>query len=84
MESVRKLLVDKGLSSVRLVVNAERMVIAEARRTYTYLNLFGYPVDAVICNRLIPQTVTERMRLVDERAGNRAVRFGSQPDQPGA
>jgi arsenite/tail-anchored protein-transporting ATPase len=59
LESVRKLLVDKGLSSVRLVVNAERMVIAEARRTYTYLNLFGYPVDAVICNRLIPETVTD-------------------------
>src|SRR5207237_4325472 len=38
---------------------AERMVIAEARRTYTYLNLFGYAVDAVVCNRLIPQTVTD-------------------------
>jgi len=35
------------------------MVIAEARRTYTYLNLFGYAVDAVVCNRLIPQTVTD-------------------------
>ena len=34
-------------SSVRLVVNPERMVIAEARRTYTYLSLFGYRVDAV-------------------------------------
>ena len=59
LESVQKLLVDQGLTNVRLVVNAERMVIAEARRTYTYLNLFGYAVDAVICNRLIPQTVTD-------------------------
>jgi arsenite-transporting ATPase len=59
LEAVQKLLVDQGLTNVRLVVNAERMVIAEARRTYTYLNLFGYAVDAVICNRLIPQTVTD-------------------------
>ena len=59
LESVQKLLVDQGLTNVRLVVNAERMVIAEARRTYTYLNLFGYAVDAVVCNRLIPQTVTD-------------------------
>ncbi|MGZ4145199.1 MAG: ArsA family ATPase, partial [Actinomycetota bacterium] len=59
LESVQKLLVDQGLTNVRLVVNAERMVIAEARRTYTYLNLFGYAVDAVICNRLIPSTVTD-------------------------
>jgi arsenite-transporting ATPase len=59
LEAVQKLLVDQGLTNVRLVVNAERMVIAEARRTYTYLNLFGYAVDAVICNRLIPTTVTD-------------------------
>jgi arsenite-transporting ATPase len=59
LEAVQKLLVDQGLTNVRLVVNAERMVIAEARRTYTYLNLFGYAVDAVICNRLIPSTVTD-------------------------
>jgi arsenite-transporting ATPase len=35
------------------------MVIKEAQRTYTYLNLFGYPTDLVVCNRLIPQTVTD-------------------------
>jgi arsenite/tail-anchored protein-transporting ATPase len=59
LEGVRKLLSDKTTSSVRLVVNAEKMVIAEARRTYTYLNLFGYAVDAIVCNRLIPATVTD-------------------------
>ncbi|MGH2830336.1 MAG: ArsA family ATPase, partial [Actinomycetota bacterium] len=59
LEAVRKLLIDKDVSTVRLVVNAERMVIAEARRTYTYLNLFGYRVDAVICNRLLPESITD-------------------------
>ena len=39
------------------MVNPERMVIAEARRTYTYLSLFGYRVDAVVANRLLPDTV---------------------------
>jgi arsenite/tail-anchored protein-transporting ATPase len=42
---------------VRLVVNPERLVIAEARRTHTYLALFGYHVDAVIANRILPDDV---------------------------
>jgi arsenite/tail-anchored protein-transporting ATPase len=46
-------------TSVRLVVNPERMVIAEARRTATYLALFGYSVDAVIANRLLPDEVVD-------------------------
>jgi arsenite/tail-anchored protein-transporting ATPase len=59
LEGVRKILTDEKTSSVRLVVNPERMVIAEARRTYTYLLLFGYRVDAVIANRIIPESVTD-------------------------
>ena len=45
---------DPSVTSVRLVVNPERMVIAEARRTFTYLSLFGYQVDAVVVNRVLP------------------------------
>jgi len=59
LEDVRGLLTDQTTSTVRLVMNAERMVIAEARRTYTYLNLFGYRVDAAICNRLLPDEVND-------------------------
>jgi arsenite-transporting ATPase len=59
LDGVRKILTDEKTSSVRLVVNPEKMVIAEARRTYTYLSLFGYRVDAVIANRIIPDTVTD-------------------------
>jgi arsenite-transporting ATPase len=40
-------------------VNPEKMVISEARRTYTYLSLFGYRVDAVVVNRIIPDSVTD-------------------------
>jgi arsenite/tail-anchored protein-transporting ATPase len=56
---VRDLLTDGRRTSVRLVVNPERMVIAEARRTHTYLSLFGYHVDAVVANRLLPDDVAD-------------------------
>jgi arsenite-transporting ATPase len=59
LDGVRQLLTDEATSTVRLVVNPERMVIAEARRTYTYLSLFGYRVDAVIVNRLLPEEVED-------------------------
>lgn len=49
------LLSDPDLTSMRLVVNPEKMVIKEAQRTYTYLNLYGYVTDAVICNRVFPE-----------------------------
>jgi arsenite-transporting ATPase len=59
LDGVKELLCDASRSSVRLVVNPERMVIAEARRTHTYLSLFGYRVDAVVVNRLLPGGVTD-------------------------
>jgi len=59
LDGVRELLTDPEVTSVRLVVNPERMVIAEARRTYTYLSLFGYRVDAVVANRLLPDDITD-------------------------
>ncbi|MDP8969714.1 MAG: ArsA family ATPase, partial [Actinomycetota bacterium] len=59
LQGVREILTDGDVTTVRLVVNAEKMVIAEARRTYTYLSLFGYHVDAVVVNRLIPDEVAD-------------------------
>jgi arsenite-transporting ATPase len=57
--SVRSLLTDADRASVRLVVNPERLVVAEGRRTATYLSLYGYRVDAVIANRLLPTSVQD-------------------------
>jgi arsenite-transporting ATPase len=59
LAAVRELLADGDITTVRLVVNPEKVVIAEARRTATYLALFGYRVDAVIVNRLLPDEVTD-------------------------
>ena len=41
-------------SSVRLVLTPENVVLAEARRSYTTLSLFGYRVDGVVANRVFP------------------------------
>jgi arsenite-transporting ATPase len=59
LDGVKAILADPERSSIRLVVNPERMVIAEARRTYTYLSLFGYRVDAVVANRLLPEDIAD-------------------------
>ena len=59
LDGVRELLCDTERTSVRLVVNPERLVVAEARRTHTYLSLFGYRVDAVVANRLLPDAVSD-------------------------
>ncbi len=55
IETMREILTDPRSSSVRLVVNAEKMVIKEAQRAFTYLNLYGYATDLVVCNRLLPE-----------------------------
>lgn len=57
VERARRLLQDPEITTVRLVTNPEKMVIAETRRAYTYLCLYGYPVDAVIVNRYLPEEV---------------------------
>ena len=52
---VQEILQDPQITSARLVMNPERMVIQEAKRAYTYLQLYGYGVDAAIVNRVIPE-----------------------------
>jgi arsenite/tail-anchored protein-transporting ATPase len=59
LDKLQKILSDPKKSSVRLVLNHEKMVIKEAQRTYTYLNLFGFATDAVVANRLIPDEVSD-------------------------
>jgi len=54
LSEVRALLVDPATTSVRLVLTPEAVVVAEARRTLTSLSLYGYRVDGVVANRVIP------------------------------
>ena len=70
IDGVKDLMSDPGVTSARLVVNPEKMVIDEARRTYSYLGLFGYGVDGVVVNRVLPDAVSdpyfERWRAIQK------------------
>jgi arsenite-transporting ATPase len=57
--AMNEILRDRSRCSIRLVMNPDKMVIGEAMRTFTYLNLYGYLTDAVIVNRLFPAGVGE-------------------------
>jgi arsenite-transporting ATPase len=57
LDGIKEILSDPEITTARLVMNPEKMVIAEARRTYTYLGLFGYGVDSAIVNRVLPEAV---------------------------
>jgi arsenite-transporting ATPase len=54
---MNEILRDTESVSVRLVMTPDRMVVDEARRTFTYLNLYGYLTDAVVVNRVFPAEV---------------------------
>lgn len=55
LNSIHQVFSDPDITSIRLVLNLEKMVINETQRAYTYLNLYGYPVDSAIVNRVMPK-----------------------------
>jgi arsenite/tail-anchored protein-transporting ATPase len=59
LEGVDKVLLDREVTSVRLVTNAEKMVVRETQRAFMYFCLYGLVVDAVIVNRLFPDTIQD-------------------------
>ena len=79
MIDMNEILRDRERASIRLVMNPDRMVIKEAQRTFTYLNLYGYLTDAVVVNRIFPDEVAggyfgdwhgrQRDRLDEVRSG---------------
>jgi arsenite-transporting ATPase len=57
--ALKETLTEPSTTSVRIVLNPEKIVLEETQRAYTYLNLYGYPVDCVIANRILPNEVTD-------------------------
>ena len=51
---LQELLQDPEICTVRLVCIPEKMVVEETKRNYMYLNLYGYQVDRVFMNRILP------------------------------
>ena len=59
LAEMKEILDNKEKTSIRLVVNPEKMVIKETQRAFTFFNLFGYAVDLIIVNRLLPVEVKD-------------------------
>jgi len=65
MRAVQRLLTSDH-TSVRLVLTPERVVIAESRRTWTSLSLYGFVVDAVVVNRVFPDAAADDSRVTPD------------------
>ncbi len=65
--AMNEILRDHEHVSIRLVTTPDRMVVDEARRTFTYLNLYGFLTDAVVVNRVFPEEVGEYFGAWRER-----------------
>lgn len=59
LDGVDRLLLDNAVTTVRLVTNAEKMVIRETQRAFMYFSLYRMTTDAVIINRLFPDSITD-------------------------
>ncbi|KAA3664653.1 MAG: ArsA family ATPase [Chloroflexi bacterium] len=56
---LRETLSDPTVSSYRVVLQPEKMVVREAERAVSYLGLFNYPVDSVVINRILSEDAAE-------------------------
>ncbi|MGH9630033.1 MAG: ArsA family ATPase, partial [Bryobacteraceae bacterium] len=59
LEGIDALLSDPKVTSVRLVTNAEKMVLRETQRAFVYFSLHGLTVDSILVNRVLPQSVSD-------------------------
>lgn len=60
IKRLKKILQDKDITSVRLILNPERIIIKETQRLWTYLCLFEIGTDAVIINKIIPENISSK------------------------
>jgi arsenite-transporting ATPase len=57
--TLKELLSEPETTSVRIVLNPEKIILEETQRAYTYLNLYEYSIDCVIANRILPDEVRD-------------------------
>ena len=77
LEGIDQLLINPEITTVRLVTNPEKIVIKETQRAFMYFCLYGLAIDAVIINRIFPETADSsffdawkqtQQRYIDEAA----------------
>ena len=66
MSKVKNILEDPERTTVRLVLNPEKMVIRETMRAYTYLSLYSKNVEALVVNRVLPPEAADSPFLADK------------------
>jgi len=59
LKGVDQVLVDPKITTVRLVTNPEKVVLKETQRAFMYFCLYKMNIDAIIMNRILPETVTD-------------------------
>ena len=82
VHEIKELLTESESSSIRLVCNPQKMVIKESQRVYTYLSLFGFSVDAVIMNRILPDEIRDTYFGQWKRAQKRHLREAGDSFRP--
>ena len=55
IDELHLLMLDKDIVSIRIVTTPEKIVVKEAKRSFSYLHLFNYNVDGIIINKIFPQ-----------------------------
>ncbi len=56
LKKIRAILTDPKISTIRLVMNPDKMSLSETKRAFTYLLLYGYPVDSVFVNKIYDES----------------------------
>jgi arsenite-transporting ATPase len=65
LDGIDKILRRPDVTSVRLVTNAEKMVVRETQRAYMYFSMYGMTIDRVVVNRLLPEVAAENAFFAD-------------------
>lgn len=79
VKELQTVLLNPEITSYRVVLNPEKMVVKEGARAVTYLSLFGYPIDGVVVNRILPGITTQPMEADQPRSiGSAAVTAPSE------
>ena len=59
LAEMKQILSDTEKTTIRLILNPEKMVVKEAQRAFTFFSLFGYAVDLILVNRVIPSSIVD-------------------------
>ncbi len=60
LEGIDEVFENPEQTSVRLVTNAEQMVLRETQRAFVYFSLHGLTVDSIVVNRVLPEAVNDQ------------------------